>query len=231
MAFPETPRVLYKENPLDSVVCQLSFPTVLRIEAETPAAFQESIRSIYPMFKEKAIAGIGMDLPPQIAVLAGMRLASRGGFEFSSDDGSWTVSLTREFVALTARHYKRWEESKEKLLPVIEALEREYKPTFYSRIGLRYINVIRRSRLGLTDVPWSDLLRPYIAAELASPEIAGRVETVAHDVNITLDGPGKLHLQHGLGADPEEPTEPVYVVDMDFYTEARTAKIRCHLKS
>jgi uncharacterized protein (TIGR04255 family) len=224
MAFPETTRVLYQKNPLDSVVCQLSFPTVLRIEAETPAAFQERIRTAFPIFKEKPIVGLGVDLPPQVAALAGMRLGSRGGFEFSSDDGLWTVSLTRDFVALTTRKYRRWEEFKEMLLPVIEALENEYKPTFYSRIGLRYINVIRRSRLGLTAVDWSKLLQPYIAAELAAADLAGRIETVAHDVNINLDGPGKLHLQHGLGTDPEDRTEQVYVVDMDFYSEERTAK-------
>jgi uncharacterized protein (TIGR04255 family) len=46
MTFPEdSPRVIYGRNPLEQVICQIRFPTILKIDTELPAAFQEQIRS------------------------------------------------------------------------------------------------------------------------------------------------------------------------------------------
>lgn len=45
MLFPPTQRVIYHKNPLVEVVCQLRFPTILKIDAEIPVAFQEAVRS------------------------------------------------------------------------------------------------------------------------------------------------------------------------------------------
>lgn len=52
--FPVAPRVVYDKSPLVEVVCQLRFPTVLRIEAEVPSAFQEAVRSRFPLFDRQA---------------------------------------------------------------------------------------------------------------------------------------------------------------------------------
>ena len=33
-------RVLYDKNPLESVICQVKFPTILRVDSELPSAFK-----------------------------------------------------------------------------------------------------------------------------------------------------------------------------------------------
>ena len=53
MPFPNVPRVTYRNNPLVQVICQLRFPPILKIDAEVPADFQESIRKDFPKFSER----------------------------------------------------------------------------------------------------------------------------------------------------------------------------------
>jgi uncharacterized protein (TIGR04255 family) len=64
MTFPETPRVIYAQNPLVEVICQLKFPPILRIETELPAIFQESIRKEYPLSQTAEAQQI--PLPPAL---------------------------------------------------------------------------------------------------------------------------------------------------------------------
>ena len=44
-------RVKYQKCPLLEVKYQLNFPTILSIDAEEPAKFQELIRSDFPNYK------------------------------------------------------------------------------------------------------------------------------------------------------------------------------------
>ena len=54
MPFPDVERVIYNENPLDRVICQLRFAPILKIDTEIPAEFQERIRIDYPNLSETA---------------------------------------------------------------------------------------------------------------------------------------------------------------------------------
>ena len=53
MTFPEVERIIYDNNPLDRVICQIRFPPILRIESELPTNFQEQIRRDFPEYEEK----------------------------------------------------------------------------------------------------------------------------------------------------------------------------------
>ena len=48
--FSECERVNYAKAQLAEVICQLRFPTILRIGASEPAEFQERIREDYPRY-------------------------------------------------------------------------------------------------------------------------------------------------------------------------------------
>ena len=54
MPFPKVKRFVYKTNLLDEVICQVRFPPILKIDTETPAAFQEVLRSSYPYLTESS---------------------------------------------------------------------------------------------------------------------------------------------------------------------------------
>src|SRR5262249_12560790 len=135
--------------------------------------------------------------------------------EFASRDERWKLSITRDFIALTCRSYERWEDFKENLRAPLDALQALYSPAFFTRIGLRYRDVIRRSILALDQVGWSELLQPWVAGELASPEIAADTEHCARELVIRLvDGRSHLRVHHGLAVD-DTTQEQCYVIDAD----------------
>ncbi len=224
MPIPASERVIYAINPLVEVICQVRYPTVFRIESEPPVAFQESLRDLFPIAQQKQIATL---VPPELLSLlpepASRSLPLMTAYDFTSRDGNWTVSLTRDFLALTARKYIRWEQFRELFNQAAEALQRAYAVRFYVRVGLRYQDVICRSQLGMEDVAWRDLLRPSIAGELGEPDIA---EEVIERLTVTrLRLPQQeafVRLQHGLVTyrqTSESAGEVCYLIDADFFTE------------
>jgi uncharacterized protein (TIGR04255 family) len=232
MTFPSTPRVIYDRNPLVEVICQLRFQPILRIETELPAAFQDSIRNQYPEYEEH---GGDVSAPTELPDVmrrfvqqaAEALRAGRGQVEhqFSSDDGKWKVSLARDFVALTSLSYERWEHFRGRLVKLIEALVGAYGPPTFTRVGLRYRDVVTRSKLGLEDVPWRELLNSHIAGELAMDAIDEKSVAMARrQLRFRLDqGPIHVYLQHGIVEVEarESPNEDSYLVDADFYAEGR----------
>jgi uncharacterized protein (TIGR04255 family) len=91
MPFPESRRVIYDKNPLTEVISQLRFPTVLAIEAEIPAAFQERIRFDYPMFDDGSGVGPAELVPQEIARLLGSSfgISAPKVYAFTTSDGVW----------------------------------------------------------------------------------------------------------------------------------------------
>jgi uncharacterized protein (TIGR04255 family) len=221
-AFPETPRVIYAKNPLLEVICQLRFPAILKIDSEIPAGFQEKLRLTFPLFREEELLPI--ELPAELAPLikAARPQSSRKTWKFISEDEQWTVALTRDFVSLSTEHYTRWEHFREKVELICDALQEEYQPSFLTRIGLRYRDLILRSTLGLSDVPWSDLLQPHIVPEYSMPAFADVIQDVNHQLAATfLEEKVKLGLRHGT-AQLEDHDERGYLVDSDLYSDTKT---------
>ena len=220
MPFPESPRVQYATNPLEVVICQLRFPPVLRIETELPANFQNRVRGQYPLFGELPPIARGLDIPPSIAKLFAPALNVTRTYEFASENQLWKLTLSKEALALACHSYTSWDDFKGQFVRAFDALREEYAPSFLTRVGLRYRNVISRARLGLVDVPWSELLEPRIAAELDSP-ISPYVKDSDHQVLVDLaENIGKVRIFHGMGAAANG--ESIYVIDNDFFSEQRS---------
>jgi uncharacterized protein (TIGR04255 family) len=229
MPFPETPRFIYDKNPLVEVVCQLRFPRILKIDADAPAVFQEKIRREYPLFRENSVTDLKLNLPPEIVKMSGGVFPSsmrtgKGAYDFISADEKWKVGLTSEFIALSTLKYERWEDFKSHLEKPLNALIEIYEPSFFSRIGLRYKDLIRREELGLGNSKWAELLEPHIAGELGIDDIAASIREIAKQVRIHLpDNEGTVLLQHGLVHDDESDSEEVYyLIDSDFSTTEQT---------
>lgn len=226
MLFRETERVIYAANPLEQVICQLRFPPILKIQAETPAGFQERIRSVFPQYQEKTeFAAI---LPPELVQILNQEeiqslKPSQKLHEFASSDGTLAVGLTSGFVSLTSSNYERWESFRDRLILVLDALKDEYNPAHFTRIGLRYRNLIQREVLGLQDAEWSDLLSKNLVRELAIPGLAEYIEDIAHRILMRVAaGPVRVHIQHGLAKNPDTNEIIGYGIDSDFFVEGET---------
>ena len=224
--FPESQRVVYRKNPLVEVVCQLRFPAILQIDVEPPAGFQSRIRSEYPVLNDKSNELLG--LPPETPAIVANLLRARGGkqpqaaYDFVSADGHWTVSLTREFLALTTSRYRRWEEFKQHMEIPLQALLQQYSPPWFTRIGLRYQDLVRRSVLNLGKRAWADLLNSHVVGVLAASELNLSVLQSFTQTVMRLPGGSSLNLRHGI-AQASDSNELCYLIDNDFSTEERTS--------
>jgi uncharacterized protein (TIGR04255 family) len=217
MLFPDQPRVIYRKRPTEEVICQLRFPTLLRIDAEPPVAFQERIRRRYPVLTEKKPEF--PTFPQEMMTLIGADFRiGKPAYEFATEDAKWKVTLAADYISLATSGYERWEIFRDHLIGPFESLLQLYAPSFFTRVGLRYRDVIMRSRLGLKDAPWSELLQPAVAGALSVDRISSSVIQAAKNVTFNLPGDcGQLRVRHGLGATPGS-EEPCYVIDADFFT-------------
>ena len=150
-------RVQYLNPPLESVHCQFDFPNILRIGSEPPSSFQDKIMAEYPFYSQMS-GGISIAvngaLPQQMPGLVGHLFASKEG---------GAVFITPGFFSFSVNEYKNWEEFSKKAATALAAFEGTYNPLFYTRVGLRYVDVFQRSKLGLEGRKWSEIVnREYI---------------------------------------------------------------------
>ena len=231
MPFPKSDREIYNNNPLEQVICQLRFPPILSISSEPPVKFQEEIRREYPWYARQAVPAIP-DIPVEIrgAMPPEIRDALPGfgstqlpiTYTFENEDRTRAIQLTQESIAVSEQRYDQWDEFRTSVERAESVLRELYAPAFYTRIGLRYRDVLDKRHYGLDSVPWSDLLNPNFLGVLGSEEIAQDVVQSFTQVMLAIPdvAGGQVVLQHGLvERDGDEP--PTYVIDADFSTQNR----------
>jgi len=227
MPFPDVPRVIYQNNPLEQVICQLRFPTILRIASETPAAFQDRIRGEYPVYSSNEgpttvpgeLRTLLGSVPKEVAAVFQGITGSRT-HKFETADGMRAITLEPEAIGLTDSQYHRWERFREEVARADASLREEYQPAFYSRIGLRYRDVIRRSRLGLQGREWRELLHERVLAYLAEPNAESEViEANGRTLFQIADIPAaRVNFQYGL---IKRDDELCYLLDADIFVAER----------
>ena len=221
MPFPESPRVVYSKNTLVEVICQLRFPTILRIGTGDLANFQDKIRQEYPLYNLQEPSIALPQLPKEMAaIVEQMNLPKPPGsaiHRFSTTDSQRFISMSQDFLALTESAYMGWELFTEEMKKAERALQEVYSPAFYYRVGLRYRNVISRQKLELTETKWKDLLKPHITAELGDLEVSDSIEVTQTRslIRIPEVPGGQVRLLHGLFK-PADSDEACYEIDADF---------------
>ena len=214
------PRCRYCDHQLSEVICQLRFPEILAIAAEPPVEFQEAIRAEYPGFLRRQDTP-----PPKVTGIPGhFNLENPSvitNYQFTSMDGTWRVNLTSTFISLTCTRYTCWEDFAAKLDKPLAAFIRIYKPGFFQRVGLRYLNFISRKALELEGVPFSDLIAPCYLGPLAEDDVAeASVTRCSVDAEIGLRGGcrAKIHAGPGLVKRPgKEDKEVKFIFDQDLF--------------
>ncbi len=218
--FSNESRCCYRHNQLAEVICQLRFPEILTIGANAPVDFQEAIRAEFPQFQRRQET----PAPKLIGIPGNLTLQNQPAtinYQFSSADGVWRINLTSKFISLTCTKYTRWEDFASKLDKPLAAFIQTYKPAYFERVGLRYLNFISRNALGLEGTPFNQLISPCYLGPLSEEDVA---ETSAArcsvDAEMALRGGCrvKLHAGPGLvkrGGKPDQ--EVKFIFDQDLY--------------
>lgn len=215
----EPSRSIYRNNQLAEVICQLRFPQILRIESEAPAAFQEAIRHIFPMYTVRQ----EMQSPRLSGTPENIHLEKGAGFanhQFATPDGVWRINLTSNFISLSCSQYTCWEHFAARLDKPLAAFIRTYQPALFTRIGLRYINFISRRALGLEDTTYCDLIRPAYLGVLSDgliPENSASRSTVDAQYLLPDGCQVKLHAGPGMVTKNSlQDKEAKFVFDLDL---------------
>ena len=228
MPFPTSERLVFERNALAEVIGQLRFPTILEIGTVEPASFQKHVRAEYPLYTKDDGGGVAFPEISKVLELFRTQLPlsiSRSStHKFATEDENRFVSLSSNFLAVTERNYTEWSDFRRAIGSAVEALEQEYAPAFYERIGLRYRNEIDQRKLNM-DVDWHELLNRQLIGALGSTEIGRDVSEITTTALISLDDidGGKVRLRHGLSPNADE-GHHMYLVDADFFVEQRTGR-------
>lgn len=224
--FSNEARVIYSRNQLGEVICQLRFPEILAIEAKIPADFQEAIRADFPHYSVRKEAP-----PPKLTGKPGnLQLEKQepiNNYQFISADGAWRVNLTSRYIALACNRYTCWEDFAAKLDKPLAAFIQIYRPAFFERVGLRYLNFISRHALDLQGTPWRDLIQSRYLGILLDEQIqetsAGR-STVDAELTIRGGCRAKIHAGPGLvKRNGQQDQEIKFIFDQDLFMAGNIA--------
>lgn len=72
-----------------------------------------------------------------------------------------------------------WEDFKERLITPLQKLLEIYKPAFFERVGLRYVDAFQRSKLGLQSSSWAELIQPFALGFLSNDKVMSEVKGYA----------------------------------------------------
>ncbi|MFA1622515.1 TIGR04255 family protein [Rhizobium mongolense] len=210
MNFPEAIRVIYEKNPLADVVCQLRFPRVLAIDERLPVDFQSAIATDFPFVESQEIAQLSFGPGDPIS-------NKRLNYVFTTEDKRYAIALNSESLAISTKAYTEWADFSNFVRQALEALLQNYSVSLFQRIGLRYINVISKKKLGLEDRLWSDLVRRSALGLLAEDDVPIKdVIEMNYATAFRLDV-GKTVMRTVLGTTEQTGDELVLVLDNDFF--------------
>ncbi len=215
---------VYEKQQLIETICQLRFPTILSIDTKQPADFQDMIRAAFPRYVCQMDPVTGPD---------GKKLQIRN-HNFITEDGTYKISLTKDFISLSTMRYPGWADFARTLDEPLGQFIRIYKPAYFSRIGLRYINAFSREKLGLTGRRWNDLLQPTVLGVLDDDDV-----NEADVVKCSLDverrfsericlklhaGPGNVRrtTRTNAGVQTVQDPETRFILDLDVYAAGNT---------
>ena len=203
-------RFKYEKQPLVEVIYQLRYPTILSINASDPVQFQDAIKKEYPFYRkivqenEVVVNDVKRSVIKEI------------NHEFISVNKTIKVNLTSSFIAISSLSYDQWENFRELIKFVRNVFEQIYHPTFYTRVGLRYKDVIDRTKFGLQEKGWVDLIKPNVLGIINE---TNQFSMKQWSVNSEFTYPGSdvatkqmLHLATKVGD-----SLPVMVFDCDYF--------------
>ncbi len=218
--FSTEERRIYRKNQLGNVICQLRFPEILTISTTVPAQFQEAIRDQFPRYEKRQEL-----TPPALSGVPGNLTVQKPeptiNYQFTSADGIWRVNLTSKFISLSCSRYTRWEDFAAHLDKPLAAFIQLYKPAYFERVGLRYVNFISRSALDLAGTSFRELIAPCYLGVLQEEDVleaACTRSTVDTEMSIRGGCRVKLHAGPGMVKKPgPQDTEIKFIFDQDLY--------------
>lgn len=195
----------FPRNFIRQAVCELRFPTLMSLGgAKPPEKFVAALRKRFPI----------SETINEVTVGAGQSSVTSHAHQFKSTKLVWTASLKQSAVVLESMRYSTYADFRERAQDVLDAALLVIDSDFFTRVGLRYINVVPTDEAPMTEWINPALVQPLIGHGFTGiSEFAGKLAMSAED--------GGCLLQHGVSIKGDEPgptqRPPDYVIDIDTY--------------
>jgi uncharacterized protein (TIGR04255 family) len=195
----------FKRNFLRQAVCELRFPTLMELgEQRPPSSFVKALRKDYPHLELNNEFTLG---------LGASNTGSSNVHIFRSAKLNWSVTLKQSALTIETTSYSGFEGLRERILKIIEAAEPVIDSDFFTRIGLRYINVVNSGDEDVTD--W---INPALTSTITSKAFAG-VSDFSGRIQIGAEDGGCI-FQHAITF-PQTATgtlaKPDFLLDIDTF--------------
>jgi uncharacterized protein (TIGR04255 family) len=195
LKFVEHDDVVFRRAPLLSVLCQIKFDPVLSLLSDVGVAgFQESIRHLYPRLHVEQLERLEVSGSPAIPQRRFGLSQSAPIWRHIDEELRWRVSVAADFIAIETPSYRDFEEFSDRLMFVLNAIERTVHPGDSTRIGLRKINVLSHPEIS-TAADWRRFLRPELIGIIGT-EHPGQLMLGLSDVRFG-EGLSELVVRHG----------------------------------
>ncbi len=199
----------FSRHYLESVFCEIRFPSLLELETEIPIDFQKAWRKRFPIYEQGKSGELSQAGLSKLSTL----------HHFGSRDGRWKLSLGSSSLSLATSKYQSFAELVEQVGWVVEQSASLLDTDFFTRIGMRYINKIsaQNSYSGLQGAVNSEIAATHATG------VFGQVGSLKTQVQGNVQGGGSYHFQYGIAVDQKESTEEnvVNAIVLDFdYSDA-----------
>lgn len=209
----------YKRNLLRQAVCEFKFPTLMELGGDRPpASFVSALRKDYPTLETVNEYTLGV----------GAGAASSKVHIFRSNKLTWTVSLKENAITIETTAYTQYPVMKKRIMQVLDAAAKVIDSEFFTRVGIRYVNVIDR----VADPVRENWINPDLVAPIRSNNFKS-VQQYAGKMLLSAEDGGCL-LQHGVQTikGSGQSTKVEYVLDIDvFRNEVELSKVEYVLEA
>ena len=202
--FPAAERKVFKRNFLDTVIIELRYPTYLRLKEKEPLDISEAIRERFPRYdRENEMQVIPLGTTDPLPV-----------YKFTTKAKDLVISISISKLALSTNKYKSFEDFSSHVAFLIERAIPHVDTTFFTRVGLRYINMVA----GIHETG-ADILE-WINHDLVSPLAGGEIGTInnmKNELTGRLTGGAGYTFRYGLSPPSNEARR--FVLDWDYFKE------------
>ena len=202
--FPAVERMVFDSNYLETVLTELRYPTYLRLKEKEPVEISEAIRKQFPIYdssRQMQMTPLGTTDPQPVYI-------------FTTRRRDPVLELSASKIVLITKKYTSFESFSEYIDFLIKQCMPHLDATFFTRVGLRYINSVPGiHKTGKDLLEWinNDLVRPVGIREI------GPVSDMKSSLSGPLAGGSNYTFRYGFSPMSQEARK--FMLDWDYYSE------------
>jgi len=200
----------YKRSFVTQTICELKFPTLLELGgSQPPGKFANALRKSYPTLDAGREMKINIGQGTTESIQAHIFRALKPG---------WVATLKHSSVAIEGNRYDGFPALRTRVKQLIDAAVPIIDSDVWTRIGLRFVNVIGNG----DDDPAEGWINPNLVSPLIGDQF-DKISAFGGALQLGTDEAGVIlrhQLQLASTASGEEVTSVKYVLDIDCFRAA-----------